>query len=757
MPIELPEAPKQALALTKHLIISKADREALRFEAPQAEAALVQGPSLRIENPLQELGRFRHPLWAGFALRNTGQHSQSLVLFLDQPTIDHADLFIWRDGRWDPLAGRHELAQHAFERDRYPSFDVNIAAGQTVWMMLRQHTVSPMRFTLKVQATMYHHAEEVQSNMILVAILCIPVAVGFMLVTLKRLSNTEGQWLFLGFIAADLIGAAWLTGLVSELFPRADPVRLRAVAQAAFGLVGLLGALHLVRFLKVPARYARWLVGYSLLCLVAIVGTMQFDPWLSAKVMLGSSASMVVMTLTATLIAWRHGRPYAGLYSVAWSVYLVSFLIYALYVAAIVPPHSWGFAVFMQSAGVCLLIGYTIARSMLDRDSRLLAALAQAERQREQIATLSMERDRLFAAANHDLRQPIQAIALNLELIQARSSFGSDIAPILGRMRSALASMGGLLTSLLDLRRADFMGSVPELSPVALQPILQRLAVQYREQARAKGLGLRLVPTRVWVMGNEAWLERALSNLLANALRYTDSGRVVLGVRRGGADRVRVVVIDTGRGIAKADMARVFGEHQRADDQEKSEHFGLGLYIVGRLARAMQASVHVRSEPGRGSEFGLELKRTIAAPQPQVTARSTLPDPSCLRGRRLLLCDDDPVVLATLHDSLSQLGLQVTSVATAEAAIEWLSQGQFESVLSDLYIDGLPRGLEVQTFAQSHQPQAQRLVMTADPEALSHLVIDGNLLHQVLPKPVGLVHLIEALSASNSRPLATPL
>jgi signal transduction histidine kinase/CheY-like chemotaxis protein len=770
-------APAEA-DLHAHMVVSLNDTQS-NWSPADAERALTSSDVLRPRSAIQEVGRHRFPGWAAFALKNASEQALDQVIYLNHPTTDFAKLYRWTGASWAEVIGRHDTAIGLFERDRYPSFDITLPAGATHWYMLRQHTVSPMRFTLVAQNNPAHKTDELWKHMVLVPVFLVPIAVGMLLLTLRRLTNTGGQGLFMSFIAADLFGASWLVGILPELLPTVSPLTLRALAQTSYALLAVFGSLHLLRFLDIwclAPRLSRVVAVATGLFALFIATSAVVDPWRTSSILISGCAITVLTNITLGLYAWRHKRPYSGLYTWAWGVYLLGFVVFVLYKLGWVIPHAWGMTVYLQSAGVCLLIGYAIARSVLDRDSRLAAALEQAYQQRTQIEQLSMERDRLFAAANHDLRQPLQAVALNLELLRTRAADHPELNTIITRMRLALGSMGGMLSALLDLRRADHTGSAPKLEAIELQPLLQRLAIQFREQARAKGLALRLVSSRAWVMADAVWLERALSNLLSNALRYTERGRIVLGVRKGSKNEVRILVIDTGVGIDARDIARLFGEHQsgastqdvngkallgarQIGELQEDRRYGLGLYIVQRLTQAMGARVEVKSIEGKGSQFAIHMQsalprqvRSQPAAPPEARAQSLL-------GMHILLLDDDPLTLASLMEALQLCGADVTAESDPGAIRQLLERPVhgFDIVLSDLYFSGYPLGLEFLQLARMRLPEATRMMMTADPEALRKLLIDPELIAKTFSKPISLTDLTRGLGRKDEASVTTPL
>jgi signal transduction histidine kinase len=178
------------------------------------------------------------------------------------------------------------------------------------------------------------------------------------------------------------------------------------------------------------------------------------------------------------------------------------------------------------------------------------------------LARANEAKTRFLAAASHDLRQPIHALALFVG--QLRADAGSPQAPeLLEKIERSVEALEDLLEALLDLSKLDVGAVTPQPKPFALQPFLSRLVADFAPAAEAKGLALTLVPTKLWICSDPLLLERILRNLIANAIRYTASGRILVGCRRH-AKEVDLVVIDTGVGIAPEHLPHVFQEFYQA-------------------------------------------------------------------------------------------------------------------------------------------------------------------------------------------------
>ncbi|AWK89290.1 histidine kinase (plasmid) [Azospirillum thermophilum] len=249
----------------------------------------------------------------------------------------------------------------------------------------------------------------------------------------------------------------------------------------------------------------------------------------------------------------------------------------------------------------------TLEQQVQERTAELRTAKDAAE-------GAHVAKSRFLAHASHDLQQPLQAIRMFTGMLE-RQPQTPKAAAVLADLRGAQRSMGALLNSILEISKLESGVVEPVVAPTPLGPLFERLEAEFGVLADAKGIGLRVVPTSASVLSDPALLERILRNLIANAVRYTESGAVLVGCRRQ-AGRLRIDVCDTGRGIAEPDRRRIFEEFIQLErpDRDRSEGIGLGLAIVDRLARLLGHGLSVRSVVGRGSTFSVTVPLTSDEP-----------------------------------------------------------------------------------------------------------------------------------------------
>ncbi|MBL0729972.1 HAMP domain-containing sensor histidine kinase [Piscinibacter sp. HJYY11] len=235
--------------------------------------------------------------------------------------------------------------------------------------------------------------------------------------------------------------------------------------------------------------------------------------------------------------------------------------------------------------------------------------VADAARHEAEVANRA--KTQFFAAASHDLRQPLHAMGLLSEALSQRSQ-DRALAPLVASLHSSVGALEDLFSELLDVTKID--GGAVTVSPedFEVREVFRKLRLHFEPVAFDKGLSLRFRGAACRVHADPVLVERILRNLVANAIRYTPDGGVLVGCRRRGG-RVQLQVWDTGVGIPEHERERVFEEFYQVPDVQQApgpqdrKGLGLGLSIAQRLSALMGASLTLRSQPGRGSVFTLEL------------------------------------------------------------------------------------------------------------------------------------------------------
>ncbi|MBM4182545.1 MAG: response regulator [Betaproteobacteria bacterium] len=350
-------------------------------------------------------------------------------------------------------------------------------------------------------------------------------------------------------------------------------------------------------------------------------------------------------------------------------------------------------------------------RELEHRVAERTAALDQANvsllAQKRGAEEANQAKSRFLAAASHDLRQPMHALSLlvsalddNLRENGEAGDRWTETRRLAGLIEASVRNMGNLLNDLLDLSRLDAGVIVPHPVCTPVDELLGRLNARFLPLALKKGLRMRFVPGHMEVETDPVLLDRILANLIDNAIRYTDSGGILVGTRRRAGGGARIEVVDSGIGIPRPMLERIFEEYFQLGNPERGREKGqgLGLNIVKRLADLLDCRISVRSRPGRGSHFSLELPPcATAAPAPARSEHAA--EPAALPGRDglVLLVEDDEVIVEAMRALFAQWGVPLITACGIEEALHALdAAGRAPAlVLSDYRLPGGCDGIAV--------------------------------------------------------------
>ncbi len=309
----------------------------------------------------------------------------------------------------------------------------------------------------------------------------------------------------------------------------------------------------------------------------------------------------------------------------------------------------------------------TLEQRVTERTLELQDALGDAER-------ANASRTRFVAAASHDLLQPLSAAKLFIASI-ADESVSQKTRGTLEKAQNALVSVESILDALLDISKLESGQAAVDVTLLRLDQLLGQLRDEFGPLATQKGLVLRIVPCSVVVSSDASYLRRILQNLIANAVRYTATGKVLVGVRRLG-DRVRVEVWDTGPGIPEHEQINVFKEFHRLNARASaSEGMGLGLAIVERACALLDHALGLQSVPGRGTRFSVTLplvKGQIA--QAGMVPMRDKPSVAGTQNKIVLLVENDLDLRRAMCLLLEKWGISVLDVKDGEEAVALLDE-----------------------------------------------------------------------------------
>ncbi|MFK0087465.1 NahK/ErcS family hybrid sensor histidine kinase/response regulator [Pseudomonas sp. NPDC090755] len=367
---------------------------------------------------------------------------------------------------------------------------------------------------------------------------------------------------------------------------------------------------------------------------------------------------------------------------------------------------------------------------------RVRERTAELTRAKQEAEQANLSKTKFLAAVSHDLLQPLNAARLFTSALLEQHSANPGLVRSVSH---SLDDVESLLGTLVDISKLDAGVIQADLATFALTDLLDNLAIEYAHAASSEGLCLSYHPCNLYVHSDIQLLARILRNLLSNAIRYTRQGRVVLGCRRR-ERRVWIEVWDTGIGIAEDKREEVFQEFKRGDVQrpDQDRGLGLGLAIVEKIAGILGHRIELRSVPGKGSVFAVEVPRADSAARPPQALALAEVSEIRLAGARIWVLDNDAAICAAMATLLMQWGCEVVTALSEEDLARQVDIGHadVDLMIADYHLDGERNGVDALAAINAQRPTPlPALMITANYSSeLKQQVRERG--HALLHKPV---------------------
>ena len=366
------------------------------------------------------------------------------------------------------------------------------------------------------------------------------------------------------------------------------------------------------------------------------------------------------------------------------------------------------------------------------------AKLAQARAAAEQA---NDAKTRFLASVSHDLRQPLMAQRLLLHVAAAHAETPTQVK-VCGQMETALAATEAMLARLMDFAALETGNVAVRREVFRLDQLVKTIVEENDEIADDKGLAIGLRTFPCWTDSDPVLLGRILRNLVVNGVRYTARGGLLVGIRRRGA-LLRVEVWDTGKGIADDKRQVIFEEFRQLDNPERNrtKGQGLGLAIVAKTAELLDHRMSMRSVPGRGSVFAIEVP---AAPPPH-RREPAAEQPAAAAPSSILLVEDDEVQGSALGSILRDRGHRVVVARDAASALGRASEPP-DLIITDYRLPGNTTGVELVTrLRHATGRELPALIVTGDTQE-AIVIVAAMIGCEVLHKPCSPETLLRAIA-----------
>jgi signal transduction histidine kinase/CheY-like chemotaxis protein len=496
-------------------------------------------------------------------------------------------------------------------------------------------------------------------------------------------------------------------------------------------IFGCAAAHLLLRYFYVRARPNddQWKIWAALFTAISLAEGVGWG-WASVSLVGNSnrfSLEMLVIVVTLNI---------AGGAIPAFSSYLPAF--FALFLPTTIPSIFWSIAsrdLFPEAIAMLLLmiifiiamggLGVLANRSFTElvglriRTNELAKDL---RKQKEFAEQANLAKSSFLAAASHDLRQPVHALGLFVGALRA-VELPPEGVRLVERIEESTNAMDSLFSAILDISRLD--AGVVDVRPqaFAIQPLLDRICNDHAAEANRKSILLTNLPCSATVHSDPLLMERILRNLVSNAIRHTDTGRVIVGCRRR-TKAICVQIWDTGPGIPLTERERIFQEYFQLQNPERDRAMGLGLglAIVRRLSNLLFCPVTLRSEPGRGSCFSIEIPEATGAPniaEPGVVGSAT----ELVRGL-ILVIDDEAAIRDAMYSLLTSWGYAVIAAGSGAEMLASLAQcpKRPDIIICDYRLRGEENGIDVVRQLQSECNEAIPAMLITGDTAVDRLV-----------------------------------
>jgi two-component system, sensor histidine kinase len=413
----------------------------------------------------------------------------------------------------------------------------------------------------------------------------------------------------------------------------------------------------------------------------------------------------------------------------------------------------WTFSVGLVSVYIVVLgISKSFSQTFEDsvrlrfRNERLYQELAN---ERDQSIAANVAKSKFIAVASHDLRQPMHAVNVYLDIVDV-DSFPEQDKLLLGKIKNSITSLNSMFDSLLNISKLDAHVTPINNRFFSLQELANTLRDLNETRAKNKGLTFKISCLDLNVFGDKLFLQQIIGNLISNAIQYTEAGSIeVKLITQDGC--LAIEVIDTGCGIEESEQQHIFGEFYRAD-RTRSLHdgLGLGLSIVQRLCSLIGADVRLHSKLGEGSQFIVVTPYLVSASEERIDVTEASLKPlhthRILQGKYIGVIEDNPIIVDAYRQTLASEGayVYVLSEFESELGVQLENIDHMDCILSDYRLSQSTGDVLIQQIRESYNEEIPALIVTADTSP-SHFNLFAKLNVQVLHKPVSFQEVAQAI------------
>jgi signal transduction histidine kinase/ActR/RegA family two-component response regulator len=468
--------------------------------------------------------------------------------------------------------------------------------------------------------------------------------------------------------------------------------------------------------------------------------------WGSAGIIFIDPQHTIQMTIVVLALMGMMSGAVASLsaiYSVYLAFSLMTWLPVTIHLLAIGTPEYYALGT-MGAFYLIIYFGHSrqvskLVASSISLQFDNLELIAELRQQKDLAEQANTDKSRFLAAASHDLRQPLHTLNLFVDTLNNRLTDKNN-REILSYITRSVSALGELFNTLLDISKLDAGFVEANKVNIYLQPLIDKVVEDFKPIAEEKNLSLTVIKTSVVVHSDPVYIELILRNIIGNAIRHVDQGRVLIGCRRRNKNKkIAIQVLDTGPGIPANEIKKIFTEFYQLGNPERdrTKGHGLGLSIVKRLVALLGHTLDVRSHAGKGSQFSVSVTMGDAL-NIYVRKEASISDSigMDLQGLKILAIDDEQAILKGLDGVVTNWGCALYCAESLLDAIPILDAQQPNILLVDYRLRENENGLQVIADLQKrHGGPLPAILITGD-TGTEHLLKTKASGVFVLHKPV---------------------
>ena len=608
--IEVSSDSQQVALWPAMLVVKTSDRQ---LQPAQVMDMAMNSSTLAVDSPARIFGRGNGVYWGGLALHNSQEAHLEKLLALEATTLFDARLYMQvNSGDWIELKSWAQNANGEIGGGTtHPVWMLQIPQGAHIHLLLRQEGSSIIRFPVYLYSPEKFVDSERKFHLMVGITLGIFLFIGVYIASLRRHLMDPSMGLFAVILLTDLAGTFWISGVWSEVFPAVPESILSPIGFAAYATFFACGSWHA----RVYLDTASWSPFSDRLLLFSGRFWIFLAPWFavafpaSARILMvwgGTVAALIVVTVS--VLASRKKIQFSGYEAATWLASLIFVMSY-LIARAFDKPLLWSSSALalVQATVIAVLYGVAMSQHLLRQKKALEQSRKEAILQRETVTARMRERSLVYAATNHDLRQPLMGVRIFADLLVSAEN-SEDRANYAGKLNLAISEVDDILVSMQQVAAVNEISHTPRMETIRLDEILAPLVEEYRNRSAFKNITIRYVPSRLSIYTHMPYFQRIVRNALSNAIRYVGpGGRILVGCRHGGG--LRLVVVDTGHGMTIDQTNKAFEAFTRfVPDTAKVDGVGLGLFSSKSLATAMGLALKLTSQEGKGTTFSVEIR-----------------------------------------------------------------------------------------------------------------------------------------------------